>query len=426
LRECGRRHACPHLRGRDCGEVLAENDRLKAENADLRSVFGTAAEAFEEKAARIRELEDEAEVLRRKLRNALSAPFNRATEEDGREEGKGEQEEVRPKKRGAPKGHRGATRRKPEREPDRIVEVRPAECPHCGSRNVSACRQREEHTQEDIVLVRPVATRFVKHRGYCKDCKRTFFPRGEGERPKGYIGPVAAAVAGYLRYAVKMPFASVRRIFGDLWGLPVTETALAGFDRRLARAGKPFYEKLGDLVRCSAGVNVDETSWPCGSATQWLWTFAGRDCAFFRIAPSRGGAVARDVLGENYGGILSSDCFSAYNTVQAKGKQKCLAHYRRAADDLEKFHPDDEAAKRFAASLKDLFKRAKITYGNNSPVGARNHETLMSLVETARLRNADPLKLMIALAEDNAAVAEKALFGGNTATERLQQPPAPS
>src|SRR6056297_3189445 len=57
--KCGLRHACPHLRGRDCGEVLAENDRLKAENAGLRDVFETATEAFEDKEARIRELEDE-------------------------------------------------------------------------------------------------------------------------------------------------------------------------------------------------------------------------------------------------------------------------------------------------------------------------------------------------------------------------------
>jgi len=447
-------------------------------------------------------------VLRRKLRDALSAPFERDTEEDGGEDGDCEPEEVRPKKRGAPKGHRGATRPKPEREPDRIVEVRPAECPHCGSRNVSDCRQTEEHTQEDIVLVRPVATRFVKHRGYCRDCERAFFPRGNGERPKGYIGPVAAAVAGYLRYGVKMPFASVRKMFGDLWGLPITEPALAGFDKRLARTGRPFYEKLGDLVRCGAGVNVDETSWPRGSATEWLWTFVNRDCAFFRIAPSRAGTVAKEVLGEDYGGILSSDCFSAYNTLQAKGKQKCLAHYKRTADDLEKFHPEDESAKRFAASLKDIFKRArqcrrewladglsdaraereagafrdeldrlldtsfknkdtenlrrrlarhrgenfnfllckhvdpdnnraesslrpsvvmrKITYGNNSRTGARNHETLMSLVETAKLRKTDPLKLMMALAADNSEGVEDSLFGKRSADActRIRPPPS--
>jgi len=39
----------------------------------------------------------------------------------------------------------------------------------------------------------------------------------------------------------------------------------------------------------------------------------------------------------------------------------------------------------------------KITYGNNSDSGARNHEILMSLVETSKLHQANPLDLMLEL-----------------------------
>ena len=330
------------------------------------------------------------------------------------------------------------------------------------------------------MIVRPTVTRFLKQRGYCRVCGAVFFPRGNGERPKGYVGPVAVAAAGYLRYVVKMPFEGVRKILSGLWGLPITPSALVGFEKNLAGAGRPLYEQLGDTVRYSAAINVDETGWPVGAVTQWLWTFASPDGVFFKIAPSRAGAVPQSVLGSRYAGVLGSDCFSAYNTLEAQAKQKCLTHYERAAKDLEKFHAEDEPACLFASSVKDIFKRArqarrdwlegklsdrqatqkaedfeeqldrlaessldnhdaeklrkrlighrddnftflrykdvdpdnnraeralrpsvvmrKITYGNNSETGARNHETLMSLVETAKLHSVDPLDLMIHLA----------------------------
>lgn len=482
---CPNRKACPHLGFRDCAEVLAEVERLKTDNANLRGVFEVATKAFKEKDTQVQSLQQENDVLRRKFRELAQRPFARnacavEAEPDANQEPDVQKQPEQKRKRGAPRGHRGATRRKPGGRPDRVVHANPEECPKCHSRNISPCRDTEEHTQEDIVIVRPVVTRFVKRRGYCRDCGELFLPVGKGERPKGHIGPVAHAVAGYLRYAVKMPFDGVRKILSGLWGLDISPAALVGFDKRLAGAGKPYYSQLADMVRYSTGINVDETSWPRGASMEWLWTFTNTDCAFFKIAPSRAGIVPAGVLGEHYGGVLGSDCFSAYNTLEAGAKQKCLTHYERAAKNIQKFHPGDDPACLFAVCLKDIFTRArqakrdwladlireeqacqmardfeeeldqlleqplknadaenlrkrliahrtenftflrykevepdnnraeralrpsvvmrKITYGNNSDTGARNHEILMSLVETSKLRNAKPLDMMINLA----------------------------
>jgi len=500
---CPRKQACPHLGYLSCEDVLTEAQRLKAENRDLRGVFDVATQAFKQKETEAQALRQENDVLRKKLGELFQRPFARNT--DTHEEEPAEnpdqsiqnQTETERKKRGAPSGHRGATRKKPEGQPDRTVFVYPEQCPQCRSHNISPCHDTEEHTQEDIVIVRPVMTRFVKQRGYCRDCGESFFPLGKGERPKGYIGPVAVAVAGYLRYMIKIPFDGVRKILSGLWGLDITPAALVGFDKKLAAAGRPCYEQIADMVRFSTGINVDETSWPCGSGMEWLWTFTNPDCTFFKIAPSRAGNVPTSVLGEHYGGVLGSDCFSAYNTLEALAKQKCLTHYERAAKNLEKFYPQDQPANLFAVCLKDIFKRArqakrdwlagiigdekanqmgedfeeeldqmvelplanldaenlrkrlvthrdanftflrfkeidpdnnraeralrpsvvmrKITYGNNSKTGARNHEILMSLVETAKLHDADPLDLMMSLAAGRDSDEIKpALFGWDT------------
>jgi len=501
MENCPKRYACPHLGYQACAEAQAEMERLKVENRDLRRVFDQATAAFQEKEAEIRRLKEEAEVLRRKLRDQLQQPFTKDTEQQetaaNQEQESSDQPEQKRKKRGAPKGHRGATRKPPDRAPDRIVLVNPCQCPKCHSGNISACQETEEHTQEDLVIIRPLITRYVKKRGYCRDCGALFFPNGQGERPNGYIGPVAVAVAGYLRYAIKIPFDSVRKIFAGLWGLEITPAALVGFDKQLANTGRPFYEQIADMVKYSLELNIDETSWAEGPLIKWLWTFVARSQVLFKIASSRSGEVLRDVLGPVYNGVLGSDCFSAYNTIAAQAKQKCLAHYERAAKELEKFYPGDQTALLFAISLRDLFKRArqikrdwlegkitdeqagqqaldfeeeldqlletpfqnhdtenlrcrliahrsenfiflrykqvepdnnraeralrpsvvmrKITYGNNSPTGVFNHETLMSLVETAKLNNTNPLDLMMSLAGgDDPDKIKTMLFVPNT------------
>lgn len=495
---------CPQLGLDSCEELLAENERLKAENRDLRRVFEVAVAAFQEKEAEIKGLKEEIEVLRRKLRDQLQQPFTRNTDKEktaaNQEQGpagQANQNQKERKKRGAPKGHRGATRKKPDRPPDRTILVNPCQCPQCQSKNISVCKETEEHTQEDLILPLPIITRYLKKRGYCRDCGALFFPNGEGERPNGYLGPVPVALAGFMRYVIKIPFAAVRKIFAGVWGIDITPSAIVGFEKELARTGRPFYEQIADLIKTSLALNLDETSWWERDILKWLWTFVAQSQVLFKIAPSRAGDVIREVLGPVYQGVLSSDCFSAYNTIEAQAKQKCLTHYERAAKELEKFYPNDQAALLFAISLRDIFKRArqakrdwlegiitteqasqqalafeeeldqlvemplqnldaeklrnrlithrnenftflrykqvdpdnnraeralrpsvvmrKITYGNNSATGAFNHETLMSLVETAKLNKANPLDLMMCLAgADDQAKIKTMLFVPNT------------
>ena len=104
---------------------------------------------------------------------------------------------------------------------------------------------------------------------------------------------------------------------------------------------------------------MDETTWPVGQLLEWLWTFVTRFAVFFRIDPTRSGDVPIDTLGEQYNGVLGTDCYGAYNRVNAKAKQKCLAHYARDADKLIRYYPEDHAAVSFAQSLLDLFRRAR-------------------------------------------------------------------
>ena len=53
------------------------------------------------------------------------------------------------------------------------------------------------------------------------------------------------------------------------------------------------------------------------------------------MAPTRSAAELKQLLGGNFSGILSSDCFSAYSPQSAALKQKCLAHLERDLEALK-------------------------------------------------------------------------------------------
>jgi len=75
----------------------------------------------------------------------------------------------------------------------------------------------------------------------------------------------------------------------------------------------------------------------------WLWVATSDKVCVLLLAPTRSSAELKQWLGENFDGILTSDCFSAYGPQIAAAKQKCLAHPSR---DLEAL-----VTSRFAANV---------------------------------------------------------------------------
>lgn len=61
----------------------------------------------------------------------------------------------------------------------------------------------------------------------------------------------------------------------------------------------------------------------------WLWVAVTPLVTFFEIALTRCTQAAQNLLGENFGGILTSDRHGAYNWVDLSRRQLCWAHLKR-------------------------------------------------------------------------------------------------
>src|SRR5215813_13549609 len=75
--------------------------------------------------------------------------------------------------------------------------------------------------------------------------------------------------------------------------------------------------------------NIDETPWRERARRRWLWTVVTPQVSVFQIAPSRGAPVLQQLLGEGYGGVVTSDRAKAYDTRPLRARQVCWAHLRR-------------------------------------------------------------------------------------------------
>jgi transposase len=82
---------------------------------------------------------------------------------------------------------------------------------------------------------------------------------------------------------------------------------------RAAIRCEPVYESIRKTVGQSDWVVPDETGWRVNGYPAWLHTLVGSEATAYVIDPTRSGAVAEDILGLDYDGIMIHDGWSPYD-----------------------------------------------------------------------------------------------------------------
>ncbi|MDP2929606.1 MAG: IS66 family transposase [Candidatus Omnitrophota bacterium] len=256
-----------------------------------------------------------------------------------------------PKKKGAPIGHEGTTREIPKRV-DKHTDVHIDKCPECGCGDLSPCKNYYDHYQEDIIIPPTFVTRFRHHYYWCKNCKKAVHGTGENELPGSYIGPNAKALAGFLHYQLSVPYNKIKALFKEAFSMEFDPSSCVGFDKQIRIQGTALYEKLKESLKDRPYLNVDETGWK----GKWLWCYADRRHAVYRIESGRGQKELKGILGDSYKGVLISDLLGAYNGILSL-KQKCLVHVLRLIDKWLTYYGNDLEMVKYFVNLKAAVKR---------------------------------------------------------------------
>lgn len=317
---------------------------------------------------RIRVLERQNAELKAKLqalhRRQFKSNKKKGTQTGQRDvEGASRSNEGKKRKRGAPVGHPGWLRPKPD-QIDRTVHVpAPTICPHCQSDNLTPMEETKEHFQEDIVI-RPhtLVTGYRHGQAFCARCNRSVIQAGEGELLNASIGPVAKSVAIYLRYRIGISYRKTTELLRELFGLEFVPASALGFDRKAAAQGEPLYQDLREKIRTSDVVHGDETSWRNDGVGHFVWFAGNENLAFFHIDRHRSAEVAKSIFGEDFGGTLVRDRYAAYNGIGVDW-QACIAHILTKAKEIRGEHAllpqteKDSATGPFCDRVMDLCSR---------------------------------------------------------------------
>lgn len=367
--ECLYQKNCPHLEGLSTKwtwTVYQEADRERCEHWQIREMMD---KEINDSLRRIDELEQENDQLKAKLKALHQRQFKdgkkKSTMQQADRKVSRSETDAPPKKRGAPKGHPGWHRRKPDHV-DKVVPVAaPETCPHCGCDHLVPSNETMKHVQEDIVLQpRTFVTNFKHKQAHCPQCDRLVIQAAEGELLNCDIGPTTKAAAIFLRYGIRLSYRKVQELFDVFFGMPFVHASAMNFDRTATRKGEPLYEDLKQKLRASAIAYADETHWREDAQNMYVWYAGNNNLGLFRIDPTRSSEAAIELLGNDFGGALGSDGYAAYNAVNAKQRQSCLAHLIRKAGEIEKeillltIKRQDPKSIRFCQSIIHAFAMA--------------------------------------------------------------------
>jgi transposase len=362
--DCIYKHCCPHLQGLSTSWVFDEYQRSHDQHLEHWRFRDEQQEELEKALAYIKDLEKENEELKSKLQALHQRQFKankKKTSDNSTESSTDKKQKIR----GAPKGHPGWSRRKPDHIDKTVWVPAPQKCPHCNCSDLTSVEEIKDHLQEDIVLQpRTLVTNFMHYQAFCPKCRRNVVKRGEGELLNCHIGPTTKAAAVFLRYGLQLPYRKVKQLFDVFFNMPFVPASAMAFDRTATRKGKPLYEDLKDKVRHAALVHADETSWREDGIGHYLW-YAGNDqLALYLVNRHRSAKVVQKLLGNAFQGVLNTDGYAAYNAANAQERQSCLAHIIRKAREikqeivLRKPKYQDHHSIQFCDQIASLLKKA--------------------------------------------------------------------
>jgi transposase len=155
----------------------------------------------------------------------------------------------------------------------------------------------------------------------------------DGSRYGERLCSLVALLSGEYRQSHQM----VVRLLNELFEIPISVGSVGRLRQEISEAVAAAVEGAHAYVQQQPVVGVDETSLPQGNGDGnnvkgkrgWLWVVVTPLVCYFQVSLSRSKAVAQDLLGVNFAGMVNSDRYSAYQWLALQLRQLCWAHLKR-------------------------------------------------------------------------------------------------
>jgi transposase len=257
------------------------------------------------------------------------------------------------KKRGPKKGHAGRSRLRCQ--PDQVLTLRPTRCRCCGADLSSVPGHvRGRSQQVELPPVKPLVVEVVRTRCRCPNCgTKNVAASPAGWDPRQRFGPRLQGLLAYLHHQQHVGYARLRQLLWDLFGLTISEGAIAATLARCATALKAAHAALREQVRGSPVVGSDETRQRVAGQNRWSWVVQSDRAAYHWVGESRATKELLDFFDGICPQVQGSDCFSAQLASPVSTKQVCMAHQLR---DLK--YAEEQGDRQYAPKMARLIRLA--------------------------------------------------------------------
>src|SRR5947209_8269973 len=225
------------------------------------------------------------------------------------------------------------------------------------------------------------------YKGWCTNCQKWHeapVDFSEQVLGQGRIGVRLASMIAYLRTVMRLPLRQLRDVLRDFHGFEVSLGELVELLHRISEHAQPVLTTLKAEIRASPAVQADETGWREDGINGYIWSVSTPQMRYYEYHHSRSGAVVKQLIGDDFPGVLGSDFYAGYNSHQG-WHQRCWVHYLRDVNNLAE------------RSVRPLVIARKISGGTRSPKGSQTRMGLASLFGTWMAQGLNPFHQCLAL-----------------------------
>ena len=343
--------------GGDTARIIED---LRREREQLREALAEKDREIAQQQERIEKLERELAARKRNSTNSSKPPSSDGLA--GKQRQRHSNRKKSGKKPGGQPGHDGQERPLVD-NPDRVEQVLPAECKHCGTplpqqadpeQVMNVFRRQIVELPEVIV---PVVSEYQYPKLKCPCCQKGTRAPLLPEHLQ-MTGERLTAVISYLMAVLKMTRRDTQTLLKDLWGVDISVGSVRKGWEETAGAVQAPYEELAEALPTEPVVNGDETGSRTNGDKRWVWVMCTPWFVLFHIARSRGVEVLVELLGEAFAGILCSDRCPSYLSYHKGLAQFCWAHLHRSLKGIQESARSPEAvhfARDMLAAVGSMF-----------------------------------------------------------------------
>lgn len=165
----------------------------------------------------------------------------------------------------------------------------------------------------------------------------------------------------------------------------MSKGGIAGLLHKLAAKLKPSMSLLQKTIRGSPVVHADETGWREAGQNGYVWLIpTPNGLSYFEYDPSRGGEVARRILGRNFKGVLVSDFYAGYNDC-GNTHQRSWVHLLRDLGEIRKEYAERADVLNWCQRLPALYEAGRAVVERKVSGEARSYAYQQLVAAVQRL-----------------------------------------